>query len=143
MTADGARRKYTLPAVKQTMRRTDSSIFISDLRLYAYHGVLPQERLVGGEYVVSLRVHYDFSRAMETDCVADTLSYADLCALVGREMDVPSQLLEHVAGRIARSILGRWPEATAIDLRITKVNPPMGADCGGAGVELHFINDKN
>lgn len=143
MTADGARRKYTLPAVKQTMRRTDSSIFISDLRLYAYHGVLPQERLVGGEYVVSLRVHYDFSRAMETDCVDDTLNYADLCALVGREMDVPSLLLEHVAGRIVRSILDQWPEATAIDLRITKVNPPMGADCGGAGVELHFINDKN
>ena len=28
-------------------------------------------------------------------------------------------------------------------VRLTKVNPPMGADCDGAGVLLHFINDEN
>ena len=120
----------------------ESYIFINDLRLYAFHGVLPQERRVGGEYSVTLRVHYNITRAMDTDNVADTLNYAELCQLVKREMAVPSRLLEHVAGRIAHAVFCSFPQATALDLWLTKLNPPMGADCAGAGVELHLINDK-
>ena len=120
----------------------NSRIFIAGLRLRACHGVLPQERIVGGDFEVSLSVEYDITRAMATDDVADTLSYADLSDLVRREMAVPSNLLEHVAGRIAKAIIERWPQVQSVSLSITKLNPPMGADCDGAGVELHLINDK-
>lgn len=122
--------------------KVQSCIYIKDLRLYAYHGVLPQERRVGGEYLVSLRVHYNISRALITDDVADTVNYAELCHLIEREMVLPSQLLEHVAGRIAHAVFHAYPETTAVDIKLTKMNPPMGADCAGAGVELHLINDK-
>ena len=120
----------------------NSRIFIAGLRMRACHGVLPQERTVGGDFEVSLSVEYDISRAMATDDVADTLSYADLSDLVRREMAVPSNLLEHVAGRIAKTIIERWPQVQSVSLSITKLNPPMGADCDGAGVELYLINDK-
>lgn len=119
-----------------------STIFISNLRLHAFHGVLPQERRVGGMFSVTLRVHYNITRAMETDDVDTTVSYAHLCQLVTTEMAQPSQLLEHVAGRIAKRVLAEHPEVTAVDIRLTKLNPPMGADCDGAGVELHVTNDK-
>ena len=125
------------------MKCEESVVFIDDLRLYAFHGVLPQERRVGGWYRVSLRVHYNICRAMQSDCVDDTVNYAELCALVKREMAVPSQLVEHVAGRIAQSVFRQFPQSSAVDVRVTKENPPMGADCAGAGVELHLINDKN
>lgn len=115
-----------------------SLIFIDRLRLYAYHGVLEQERRVGGEFLVSLRVHYNIMRAMQSDDVADTLNYADLCQLVVSQMKQPSALLEHVAGRIAMAVFDRYPQATALDLTLTKENPPMGVLCQGAGVELHF-----
>lgn len=120
----------------------NSRIFIAGLRMRACHGVLPQERVVGGDFEVNLSVEYDITRAMASDDVADTLSYADLSDLVRREMAVPSNLLEHVAGRIARAIVQRWPEVQSVNLSITKLNPPMGADCDGAGVELYLINDK-
>ena len=117
-------------------------IRLEKLRLRALHGVLPQERTVGGDYEVTLRIGYPFEQAMETDDVADTLDYAAVYRLVEREMVLPSQLLEHVAGRIAKALLQAFPEITSIDLWLTKVCPPMGADCAGAGVELHLINDK-
>ena len=53
-------------------------------------------------------------------------------------MDVPSKLLEHVAGRIVRKIQEQFPKVSSISLKITKKNPPMGADCDGAGVDLRF-----
>ncbi len=79
---------------------------------------------------------------METDDVADTLSYADVYQLVQQEMQQPSNLLEHVVGRIGKRLLAEFPLIKAIDLKLTKVNPPMGADCDGAGVEIHLINEK-
>ncbi len=115
-----------------------SYIFLNKVRFYAYHGVMPQEKAVGADFLVSLRVGYDISGAMESDDVADTVSYAEMFEIVKREMMIPSALLEHVAGRIARSMETAFPSITSIDLTITKANPPMGADCQGAGIELHI-----
>ena len=120
----------------------ESTICLNDVRLYAFHGVMKQERRVGGEYSVSLRVHYNIDRAMETDEVADTLNYADLLEVVKREMAVPSNLLEHVAGRIGQAVFCAYPQVGAVELTVTKLNPPMGADCAGASVHVHLINDK-
>ena len=116
-----------------TMR---STIFLDSVRLYAFHGVGEQERRVGGWFTVSLRAGCDIGRAMDSDDVADTVSYADLLAVVRREMAVPSRLLEHVAGRIARAVDEELPAVSSLWLRITKENPPMGACCKGAGVEI-------
>ena len=75
---------------------------------------------------------------MQSDEVADTLNYAELFELVKEEMAIPSRLLEHVAGRIVKSINERFPKVSSIELKITKKNPPMGADCDGAGVEVRI-----
>ena len=120
----------------------ESTISLNDVHLYAFHGVMKQERRVGGEYSVSLRVHYNIDRAMETDEVADTLNYADLLEVVKREMAVPSNLLEYVAGRIGQAVFCAYPQVEAVELTVTKLNPPMGADCAGASVHVHLINDK-
>lgn len=121
---------------------TNSSfIFLNNVRLYAFHGVAGQERRVGGWFRVSVSTQYDFSKAMDTDNVEDTISYADLLQVVEREMAQPSQLLEHVAGRIARAIIDDFPAVETVRISVTKENPPMGANCDGAGVELEMRKD--
>ena len=120
------------------MTLQSSTIFIHNLRLHAFHGVMEQERQVGADFLVSLQVHYNISKAIDTDCLTDTLSYAELCGIVKREMAIPSRLLEQVAGRMAKAVFAQFPQTTAIDLRLVKLNPPMGADCEGAGVEIHL-----
>ena len=117
-----------------------TSIFLDEVRLHAFHGVMPQERAVGADFTVWLKVGYDFVKAAESDELIDTISYADLYEVVRAEMDKPSQLLEHVALRIVKAVAARWPRIDTIELRLAKDNPPMGADCKGAGVEIHYIN---
>lgn len=119
-----------------------SYICLREVRFHAFHGVMPQERAVGADFIVSLRMGYDISRAMRTDDVAHTISYADVFDIVKREMGKPSKLLEHVAGRIAEALGEAFPEAVSLELSITKQNPPMGSDGKGAGIEIHLINDK-
>ena len=125
------------------MKLKSSSIFVNDLRLYAHHGVMEQEQRVGAWFVVTVRVHYCIMRAMKSDDIKDALSYADIVGVVKEEMAKPSRLLEHVAGRIAETILERFPQAQSIELKLTKENPPMGVDCSGAGVEIRCKRDAD
>ena len=124
------------------MKLMSSKIYLRNVRFHAFHGVLPQEGIVGNDYLVNLVLDYDFSSAMKTDDLQGTLNYAEVYKKVREEMAVPSKLLEHVAGRIAHRLFSDFPEIQKLQLSITKVNPPMGADSDGAGVEVVLTNDK-
>lgn len=121
----------------------ETYVRIENLRIRARHGVLPQERVVGGDFVVTLRIGYPWQRAMTSDDVGDTLDYSAVSAVASDAMAVASCTLEHAAGRMAQALLRRFPRITSIDLWLTKTAPPMKGDCDGAGVELHLINDKS
>ena len=124
------------------MKLMSSKIYLRNVRFHAFHGVLPQEGIVGNDYLVNLVLDYDFSSAMKTDDLQGTLNYAEVYQKVREEMAVPSKLLEHVVGRIAHRLFFDFPEIQKLQLSITKVNPPMGADSDGAGVEVVLTNDK-
>ena len=117
----------------ETKRQT---ILLRRVRVYARHGVAPQERLTGAYFYVDMAVDTDFSAAMRTDKLDGTVSYADLFQCIKEEMAVPSQLVEHVAGRILERVFRDFPAVSRIRLTLTKENPPMGADCREAGVEI-------
>lgn len=112
------------------------SIVLDKVRIFAHHGVLPQERVTGAYFIIDVRIQTDFTHAMETDELEGTISYADIYDILKQEMAVPSKLLEHVGGRIVKSIYSRYTNINKVYLRIIKENPPMGADLAGAGIEI-------
>ncbi len=122
------------------MKLTSGKIFIDNMRFHACHGVLPQEKVTGGDFLVSVSALYPLAGAVESDDVAATLNYAEVYGIVKREMAQPSALLEHVAGRIGASLLHELPGIEDLTVKVVKNNPPMGADCDGAGVELRWKN---
>jgi dihydroneopterin aldolase len=113
-----------------------SYINIDKAEFYSYHGVMPQERVVGNSFLVSLKVEVDVLAATESDRLEDTLSYAEMFDVVRSEMAVPSSLLEHVAGRIVKSLRQRFPAIRKIDITVTKKNPPIVGQMEGVGVRL-------
>ncbi len=115
-----------------------NKVIIKGLRLYAFHGVMEQEQKVGAYFTIDSEIETDFSKAMLTDELEGTISYANVFNVIKHEMSIPSKLIEHVAGRIARSLLQQFPQANSVWLRILKENPPMGAECDGAGIEIQI-----
>ena len=109
---------------------------MNDIRFFGHHGVGQQETLIGNEFIVNLRLKVNLTCAMQTDNVADTVSYADVYEAVKAEMAIPSRLLEHVCGRIADRLFKDFPLIEEIELKLSKRNPPMGADIEAAGIEL-------
>ena len=104
---------------------------------------MAQEQVVGNDFSITLKIGYDFTQAMKSDSVEDTLNYAEVFNLTRMTLSKPVALIEKAAGNVVEPLLAAWPCIRSIDLRVIKHNPPMGADCDGAGVEIHLINDKN
>ena len=111
-------------------------VFVKNIRLHAFHGVMPQERVTGNDYLVSVSADCPLAAAAESDSVDDTLNYAHIYNIVKEEMALQSNLVEHLAGRIGRRVLAEFPLADNVRVEVVKLNPPMGAACDGAGVEL-------
>lgn len=119
------------------MKNVKLSIILDNLKFYAYHGVLEQERKVGGEYSVDVRLDVkNAENAIYNDELEGTINYADVYNLIKAEMQEPSSLLEHIAGRIVEKLFCKFPTIEFAEIKICKRNPPMEADCDGASIVL-------
>ena len=86
-------------------------IRLNDLHFYAHHGVLPQERVVGGRFTLQiLLVLAPSLTALEHDDLEGTVSYADVYEFAKEVMAQPSQLLEHVAARLLQQLFRHFPQ---------------------------------
>lgn len=114
----------------------NAKIELKSMKFYAHHGVFPQETKVGNLFIIDLVLTADIQAAIETDDLNDTINYADVYHLVKQEMDKPSKLLEHVAGRIIRTLKSHFYQIQHVSIRLAKLNPPFGGDVYSAAVIL-------
>ena len=105
-----------------------SKILIENIKIYAYHGCLEEENIIGSDYLIDLEVDLDFSMASKTDNLNHTVSYADINKIIHEEMSIISCLLEHVAQRIIDRVFSDFSIINKTKIKLSKVNPPMGGD---------------
>lgn len=120
-----------------------TSIQLHNLEFYAYHGLLPQERVVGGHYRVDVELSLTPPlRALTEDVIDDTVNYAEVYALIRQQMEQPVNLLEHLVHRITQGLYAQFPQIQAVKLSVTKVTPPIsGIACEGASFCLQSIRE--
>lgn len=118
------------------MNRT-AEINVARIKLYAFHGCHPQERVVGGDFYVSILAETEVEESSwRDDCLDGTVDYSYFVSITRREMAIPSNLLEHVAARIASAILAECPLVLKVCVTIEKENPPLGVLCQGISVKI-------
>ena len=122
-----------------------TKIELEKMRFYAYHGVMPQETKVGNDFVVDLILTAPLEQAEKSaeldhdvrcDELDDTINYAAVYEVVKEQMDIPSKLIEHAAGRILYALKERFPQLAAVELKLSKLNPPFGGDVHSASIIL-------
>lgn len=100
-------------------------LHIQNIACYSYHGCLKEETKIGGKFSVDILIDYDFSNSLTSDELTDTIDYCVLHDVVHQQMDLPSKLIEHVAGRIKNKILEIYQNVNSIAVSVTKYNPPV------------------
>ena len=110
---------------------------LEGMEFRAYHGCLERERIAGNDFVVDFRGEIDMSAAAESDRLEDAVNYALIYDAVAEEMARPSDLLEHVAGRIVKAIAEKFPEFVSFSVRISKKRPPVSGVVQWSRVTLY------
>ncbi|HMC01242.1 MAG TPA: dihydroneopterin aldolase [Flavobacteriaceae bacterium] len=103
-------------------------IKVENIRVFAYHGCLIEEKKIGSDYRVDLEVKASLKNPSKTDMLHDTVDYVFLNRAVKEEMQKPSHLLETVAKRILTRVINEHPLVDKATVWISKLNPPIGGD---------------
>ena len=112
-------------------------IRVEGIAVFARHGVLPEEEVLGQRFYLGLDAELDLAPAGRADDVALTVSYADLTALaVTIATERRFRLIEALAETIAGEILSRFPVIAAITVRVDKPSAPVPAILSQVGVTL-------
>lgn len=114
----------------------NGKVALEGLEFHAFHGVYPHERESGNFFEVDISVETDYSKAAAADELEGTVDYEVLFKIVKEEMEKPSKLLETVAENVVTDVMDRFPSATSVEFKISKLNPPIGGKCRKATVTL-------
>ena len=104
---------------------TIGTIELEGMEFRANHGCLEREKIVGNDFVVDFRGDVEMGAAIESDNLEDAVNYALIYNIVAREMAQPSDLLEHVAGRIMKALAMEFPQFVSFSVRVSKKRPPV------------------
>ena len=103
-------------------------IQVNNIKLYANHGCLNEEAMIGSWYRVDIEVEVDLTKSSISDALEDTVDYVHLNHIVKEEMDKRSKLLEEVARRILDRFFLELKMINTATVRVAKINPPIGGN---------------
>lgn len=111
-------------------------IEIEGMKFYSFHGHFESEQIVGNEFLVNLKIETDCSKAADSDNLEDALNYQTAYEIVKTEMEQKSHLLENVANRILDSLYSHFISIIKAEVKISKMNPPMGGEIEKVSVTI-------
>ena len=113
------------------------TIHIKGLRLFAYHGVNPEEKRDGQTFVLDLRLGADLSQARRSDRLEDTVNYAAVVKAVRAAFAAQSfDLIERAAQAVCDAVLEGFPQVEEVSLLLQKPEAPVSAEFDYMAVEI-------
>jgi 7,8-dihydroneopterin aldolase/epimerase/oxygenase len=120
---------------------TGDRIRLVGLRAIGNHGVLPQERLNGQEFLIDVTAWLDLAPAARDDDLTKTVHYGELAeALVAAVERDPVDLIETVAERCAAIVLG-YDVVERVEVTIHKPGAPIAVPF--ADVEVTIVRERS
>ena len=109
------------------------TISLNNVRFRAYHGLHPEERQKGNDFVVNMQVNY-IPKSGIISSLEETIDYADLFTIINTTMQRPVDLLETLVQTIAHNVHQQFPHVNEVTVSVEKLNPPIDKFSGSAAV---------
>ena len=113
-----------------------AKIILENMEFHAYHGCLEHEQQLGNTFIVSVSMELDTNQPGKTDDLAHTLNYQLVYDVIRGQMEMPSKLIEHVGQRIIDTLFDDFPQIHSLNVRLSKLNPPLGGKVERVTIEL-------
>ena len=118
------------------------TISLNNVRFRAYHGVYPEERQKGNDFVVNLQVSY-IPKTGTIVSLSDTIDYSTLFEIINTIMQQPVDLLESLVKQMAQAVYKKFSEVSEVTVSVEKLNPPIDRFSGSAKVTYTEIFQNN
>ena len=104
-------------------------IVITGIRAHGFHGVLPQEKVAGQDFIVDCELFLNLTQAINKDDLSKSVDYAEISLLI-KEKIVKERfnLIETLAGAIADTILKRFRKVQRVLVTVHKPDAPIPAE---------------
>ena len=111
-------------------------IIIKGLRVYAYHGVKPEEKEKGQPFILDITLLVDVRRAGASDRLEETVNYSKAAKRAAAVMlEEKNDLIERAATRVAEALLAEFP-IEEVTVCLKKPRAPVAADFDYMAVEI-------
>ena len=112
-------------------------ISIKGLKLFAYHGVNPEEKENGQNFVIDLDYYVNIARACQMDTLDDTVSYAKVVKTIRRVFTAEKyDLIERAAQVIADAELDEFDDIFKVEVTLKKPEAPISAEFDYVAVSI-------
>lgn len=112
-------------------------ISIKGLKIFAYHGVNPEEKENGQNFVIDLDYYVNINKACRMDSLDDTVSYAKVVKTIRRVFTAEKyDLIERVAQVIADAVLDEFEDIFKVEVTLKKPEAPISADFDYVAVSI-------
>jgi len=111
-------------------------IEIKGMEFHSFIGHYDEEKQIGNNFKVDVRLWYDHSKAANTDRLTDALDYQLVYDLVKEQMQQKCNLIENVAQRILNTIVAQFPQLNQITVKVRKLFPKLGGMVEEVSIEL-------
>ena len=101
-------------------------ITVEGIKVFAYHGHLEEESILGGNFIVNVWVEADTSEVEKTDDLNDTVDYVRIIEIVKEQMGIRANMIEVPAKRIVEAILP-LNKVQKVKVELEKIQPPIDA----------------
>ena len=112
------------------------TIHLKNIKFYAYHGCLGEEKKIGADYLVNLKVSANLDKASKSDNLVDAVDYVLLNEIVSSEMKKRSNLLENVAERIVKKVFEKFQSVDFVKVCVSKKNTPVRGSLDDVSVSI-------
>lgn len=117
-------------------------ILVRNLKIFAYHGVNPEEKEDGQNFVLDIDAYVDISVPCLTDKVEDTVSYAKIIKETVRIFTCrKDDLLERAVQRVADGLFESFDKISKLRILLKKPEAPIKADFEYVAVEIFRERD--
>lgn len=112
-------------------------IIVKDLKLFCYHGVNPEEKVDGQNFIFDIEAFMNLDLPCKTDNVNDTVSYAKIIKTVRRvAQSEKNDLLEYVSQRVADALFEEFEKIEKLVITLKKPEAPIKADFDYVAVQI-------
>ena len=118
-------------------------LFIDGLEVFANHGLFEEENKLGQKFIFDIECELNYKKAMFSDEMTDSISYADIAEVVVKTATTNTfNLLERLAGEILKNIFTEFPQIENINLKINKPGAPIKYHFEKCGVEVNVSREE-